>query len=192
MLSYFEESDEELALLSQQGSDTAVEELLGRHRKTVKEVAAGFHVLRDEREDLLQEGMIGLWKAVQAFRRSHGARFVTLAKVCVRRHMLSALRNMRISSLLPVEEASRPSRWIFREEVLSGMTALERAAFEGHLAGESYTDISAELKIPPKMVDNALQRAKRKARRRLGLEDKVARKAFGGPAFKGWAGVAQR
>ena len=54
------------------------------------------------------------------------------------------------------------------------MSERERAIFVRYLTGESYSDIAGGLKITTKMVDNALQRAKKKARKRLGLEeDKV-------------------
>jgi RNA polymerase sporulation-specific sigma factor len=166
-----------LILLSQQGDEQALEEILKRHRSVVRAMAGRFGVTSDEKEDLLQEGMIGLWKAVQAFRPSHGTGFVALARVCVRRQMLSALRKASVSLHLPPERVSAPSRWVFQEDLLSGMTPLERQAFAHYLAGESASDIAGGLSISTKMVDNALQRAKKKARRRLGLEEHAARQA---------------
>lgn len=170
-----EARDEDLVLLSQQGNQQALEQILGRHRGMVKGMAAGFNVSVEEREDLLQEGMIGLWKAVQAFRQARGAKFAALARVCARRQMISALRKVRISVRTPPEEHKADSPWGLKEAVLSPMSRLERGVFERYLAGESYDAIAADLKIPPKVVDNALQRAKQKAQRRLGLEE-VSRK----------------
>jgi RNA polymerase sporulation-specific sigma factor len=166
-----------LILLSQQGDQQALEEVLERHRGIVKGIAAGFVVSAEEREDLLQEGMIGLWKAVQAYRKGGGANFAALARVCVRRRMISALRKMRIYVELPPQDERLRLPWVVRETLLSTMSALERKVFDRYLAGDSYAEVAVDLKIPPKMVDNALQRAKKKAQRRLGVEERVRRGA---------------
>ena len=165
-------SDEELVSLSQQGDEQAVEELLSRYRGMVRSMAAGFTASPEEREDLLQEGMIGLWKAVQVFRQSQGSKYRALARVCVRRQMISALRKARASVEMPAGRQNSPAAWGLQERLLSALSSLERQVFERYLAGESYAVIAADLRISPKTVDNALQRARKKARRTYGLEEK--------------------
>jgi RNA polymerase sporulation-specific sigma factor len=164
-----------LVLLSQQGNQQALEGLLKRHQGMVKAIARSFDVGAEEREDLLQEGMIGLWKAVQAFQQDRGAKFLTLARVTVRRQMISALPKVSSWPEMQAGKEKAPSGWVWREALLSGMTDLERAVFERRLAGNSYAAIAGELKIPLKRVDNALQRAKKKAQRKLGYEQGIGR-----------------
>ena len=57
-------SDESLALAAQEGDKTAAEELLRRYKNTVRGVARSFFLAGGDAEDLVQEGMIGLYRAV--------------------------------------------------------------------------------------------------------------------------------
>ena len=65
-------SDEELVALSQNGDKQATEELLLRHAGLVRGCARGFFLIGGETEDLIQEGMIGLYNAIGEYRQCEG------------------------------------------------------------------------------------------------------------------------
>ena len=85
-----ERPDEELVGLAQGGDTQATEELLSRYAGLVRGRARGFFLVGGETEDLIQEGMIGLYKAVRDYSADKGTSFFTFANMCVRRQMLSA------------------------------------------------------------------------------------------------------
>lgn len=86
-------SDERLVLLAQQGSDRAFEQLLGRYRSFVRAKAAPYFIVGADRDDIIQEGMIGFFKAVRDFCGGQGVTFKTFAEICVVRQILTAVKN---------------------------------------------------------------------------------------------------
>src|SRR5690349_7722321 len=85
-------NDEELIRLARQGSRTATETLLSRYRPLVESKARAYFLLGAEHEDVVQEGMIGLFKAIRDYRTDRLALFRAFADLCVTRHILSAVK----------------------------------------------------------------------------------------------------
>ena len=85
-------SDEELIRLAQSGDATATETLLQRYKNAVKSVARSFFLEGGETEDLIQEGMCGLYTAVQNFRPGKMS-FKNFAFLCIYRRIVSAVRS---------------------------------------------------------------------------------------------------
>lgn len=86
-------SDEELAVLSQQGNDKALDFLLSKYRVFVRNKSLSYYIIGADRDDIIQEGMIGLFKAVRDFSPERGVTFKTFADVCVTRQILTAVKN---------------------------------------------------------------------------------------------------
>ena len=86
-------TDEALAKAAQEGGGAALEELLGRYKNAVRGVARSFFLEGGETEDLVQEGMIGLYSAVRDFRADGGMRFKNFAYLCIQRRIASAVRD---------------------------------------------------------------------------------------------------
>jgi len=84
--------DEELVVLSQTGSSGAAELLLSRYRPMVESKVRTYYIQGAEHEDVLQEGMVGLVKAMRDFRMEGRAHFRVFAELCVTRQIISALK----------------------------------------------------------------------------------------------------
>ena len=84
--------DEELIERIRGGDALAEETLYSRYKKIVRSCARKYFMEGADREDLLQEGMIGLYRAVCSFDASREARFQSFAEVCIRRQIYSAIK----------------------------------------------------------------------------------------------------
>lgn len=95
-------SDEELIILAQNGDGKAMEMIFDRYKSFVRKKASSMFILGADRDDLIQEGMIGLFNAVNEYDRDHDASFATFAGICVLRHMLTAVTAQQCLKHLPL------------------------------------------------------------------------------------------
>lgn len=86
------ETDEELIEQLRLGDGEALDMLLIRYKSIVKNKAQRYYLIGGDRDDLLQEGMIGLYKAICDYRPEGGARFRTFAELCIDRQLASAIK----------------------------------------------------------------------------------------------------
>ncbi len=84
-------SDEEVVRLAQSGDEQALEHIIIRYRNFVYSKAKKFFLIGSEPDDLIQEGMIGLYEAVKSFKHEK-ASFAAFAGICIRRQMISAVK----------------------------------------------------------------------------------------------------
>ena len=82
----------ELVLRARAGDDAAIAELMDRYRVLARSKARSYFVVGGDRDDVVQEGMIGLYKAVRDFDPTGGASFRTFAEMCVTRQVISAVK----------------------------------------------------------------------------------------------------
>lgn len=92
MTPLFEQSDEELCVLASAGDRQAEECLVGRYTRLVRICARPFFLAGGDSEDLIQEGMIGLFKAVRDYDCGRDASFYTFADLCISRQMYTAVQ----------------------------------------------------------------------------------------------------
>lgn len=85
-------SDEDLAILAQGGDHAAEEALINRYRDFVRSRAHLYFIAGADSEDVMQEGMIGLFKAVKGYRGGNNASFKTFASLCVNRQIITAIK----------------------------------------------------------------------------------------------------
>lgn len=85
-------SDETLCQLVAGGSREAEEALVTRYNRLVRTCARPFFLVGGDSEDLTQEGMVGLLKAVREYDASKEASFRTFAEICIRNRLYSVLR----------------------------------------------------------------------------------------------------
>ena len=95
-------SDEKLVLHSKEGSDRAQRELIDRYKAMVRYKANLYYLPGADREDLIQEGMIGLYKAMTEFDPSRNQFFRSFANLCVKRQMLTAIKTSQRQKHLPL------------------------------------------------------------------------------------------
>ncbi len=92
LLRYAELSDREVVTRAQRGEDEAAEYLLYKYRNLVKTKVKSYFLIGAEKDDLIQLGMIGLWQAVIDFRCDKAISFPAFAKVCIQRHIITAIK----------------------------------------------------------------------------------------------------
>lgn len=85
-------SDEELVDETRNGRSEALDELLVRYRRFARAKARSYFLVGGDREDVVQEGMIGLYKAVRDYETGHGASFRSFAELCITRQILTAIK----------------------------------------------------------------------------------------------------
>lgn len=101
-------TDEEISLKAQQGDDSAVNELLSKYKSLVNKIARSYFLTGGDMEDIVQEGMIGLYKAVKHFNTLKNASFKTYASTCIKHQIQTAIRNASseknkiLSTALPI------------------------------------------------------------------------------------------
>jgi RNA polymerase sporulation-specific sigma factor len=85
-------SDEDLVAAVRRGDDHALEVLLDRYRGFARAKSRSYFLVGGDREDIVQEGMIGLYKAVRDFDPDAGAAFRSFAELCITRQILTAIK----------------------------------------------------------------------------------------------------
>ena len=98
-------TDEELAVQARAGSAQAADLLLTRYKDTVRIKAQLYYILGADRDDVVQEGMIGLFKAIETFDPAKGAGFKSYADLCISRRILTAVRSAGRNKNSPLNEA---------------------------------------------------------------------------------------
>ena len=188
-------SNEELCRACQGGDRAAEEVLAGRCHRLVRSVARPFFLAGGDSEDLLQEGMLAVVRAMREYDPARDAAFLTFAERCIRNKLLSVLKaaNSGKHSLLnqaipydpsifdgnPAFAREDPEAMLLDKEkanalfhsVCRQLSAFEIKVLEHYLAGLTCGEIAELVGKPPKSVENAVQRIRRKAARQLSSGD---------------------
>lgn len=98
----FPTHDEELVRLARTGSMRAAEQLLARYRPLVESKARTYFLLGADHDDVVQEGMIGLYKAIRDFRGERLTRFRAFADLCVTRQIITAVKTATRQKHVPL------------------------------------------------------------------------------------------
>ncbi len=86
-------TDEQLCKIAQEGSSTAEEMLIEKYKGLVRKKAQAYFIAGAETEDVVQEGMIGLFKAIRKYDFERDTGFKTFASVCINNQILTAIKN---------------------------------------------------------------------------------------------------
>lgn len=132
LLRYADMSDREIVSRAQRGEAEAAEFLLYKYRNLVKTKVKSYFLVGAEKDDLLQVGMIGLWQAVVDFRCDKAISFPAFAKVCIQRHIITAIKTATrqkqqpLNTSLSLESPSEdPSADWNLSEILTGENAMD-------------------------------------------------------------------
>ena len=173
---------EEIIKQAKEGNQTAIEQLVTRYKGLIRSYANRFYLVGGDKDDLLQEGMLGLFYAITYYDEDKGA-FPSFVELCVLRQVLDAVKrdngirqkplsnyvdleavtnltdstHSPLENLLQKEYAEKVSRLISEK-----LTPYERKVLTLFADGFSYDDIAAKTNKSYKAVDGALQRARRK------------------------------
>ena len=92
MQDYAQSSDEELILRLRDGEEQITDYIMDKYKNLVRSKAGSMYILGGDRDDLIQEGMIGLFKAIRDYDSGRDASFSTFAELCISRQMYSAVQ----------------------------------------------------------------------------------------------------
>ena len=190
-------SDEQLCRMAAEGDRSAEEALLVRYYGIVRILVRPLSLAGGDAEDLIQEGMFGLFCAIHGYQADKSASFHTFAEVCIRHQLISALRSDACDNNTPLNQSvpldspffdcgssascDFPMKQVDPEEVLLDQDRLDRllretrkqlSRFEAkvfgyYLDGLTCQEIARAVGRSPKSVDNAVQRIRRKVARLL-------------------------
>ena len=85
-------SDEELIIRLREGHEDIRDYLMEKHKNLVRKKARALYLIGGDNDDLIQEGMIGLYKAIRDFDPERGASFHTFADLCISRQLYTAVQ----------------------------------------------------------------------------------------------------
>lgn len=190
-----------LIALAKNGDKGAHDRIVRRYYGFVRMKASSYFLVGGDHDDLIQEGLVGLYKAVRDFRSDRESSFRNFAELCITRQIITAVKTSTrnkhkplngyvsfsrtpatgmegeptLEEMLPGPSTLDPASRAVSSEELGALVAclsnklspLEAQALALYLDGRSYEEIGDRVGCPPKAIDNALQRVKRKVQTHL-------------------------
>lgn len=180
-------TDEQLLTEMDRENGELIDYLLVKYKPLVIKHANRFFIMGGETQDLIQEGMIGLFHAIRDYREEKKVSFLYFADMCVRRQMYHAMesaagkKNEVLNSSVSLDDTDvmemfgqmvSPEELFIEKEELDtrlkrlgeSLSEFERQVLLGKLAGLSTAEISEKLGVSLKQTDNAMTRIKTKAK----------------------------
>ncbi len=108
--------DEEIIKEAKAGDDKALEFLINKYKKFVRAKARTYFLIGADREDIIQEGMIGLYKAIRDFRGDKLSSFRAFAELCITRQIITAIKTATRQKHIPLNSYISLNKPIFDEE----------------------------------------------------------------------------
>ena len=195
MKDYTQFTDEELIDMLRQGEPDVMDYIIDKYKSMVRKKVRVLYLVGGDQDDLIQEGMIGLFKAVRDYRKEKDASFRTFAQLCVYRQLYHAIQSSNRQKHQPLNSyvSINSEEWeeevynIFQQSPENIVIAQENAAhlekkirkqlssFENqvlmmYLDGDNYLQIAEKLGKTPKSIDNALQRIRGKVKECVGVQ----------------------
>uniref|UniRef100_UPI003EBCD716 RNA polymerase sporulation sigma factor SigH n=1 Tax=Proteinivorax hydrogeniformans TaxID=1826727 RepID=UPI003EBCD716 len=143
-------NDEKLAILACQGDEIATEILINKYKNFVRSKARSYFLIGADREDIIQEGMIGLYKAIRDFKGDKLTSFKSFAELCVTRQIITAIKTATRQKHIPLNSYVSLNKPIFDEEsdrtlldIISGIKITDPE--ELMISQEEYSDIEKKM-----------------------------------------------
>lgn len=108
--------DEELVLYAHEGNIDALEHLINKYKNFVKAKARSYFLIGADREDIVQEGMIGLYKAIRDFRNDKLSSFRAFAELCITRQIITAIKTATRQKHIPLNSYISLNKPIYDED----------------------------------------------------------------------------
>ncbi len=184
-------NDDELAHRARLGDKDCQDHLLNKYKNLVKKLAAPYDLAGGDYQDIIQEGMIGLYKAIRDFDITKGIYFHVFAKTCINRQIFSAIKMANRKKHIPLNnyisidaqsddefelltgnlgELRNPETLFLKKERSESirkhlekvLTKRELEILYLYFENYSYEEIAAKAKISSKGISSTIQRIKRK------------------------------
>ena len=193
MCRYNETADEILIRRLREGESAIADYLMEKYKGLVKKKARAMFLMGGDTDDLIQEGMIGLFKAIRDYREERETSFFHFAELCITRQIYSAIEasnrkkhaplnsyvsfysevseeGQPLAEYLESERSDNPEQRMIDQENFElflkkvSLSKMECEVLDDYLSGLNYQQIAEKMKKSPKAIDNALQRIKTKIR----------------------------
>ncbi|GAA0079304.1 RNA polymerase sporulation sigma factor SigH [Clostridium weizhouense] len=115
-LEFKEKLDEEIVLEAKKGNTRAQEYLISKYENFVKSKAKSYFLIGADKEDIYQEGMIGLYKAIRDFKPDKLTSFKAFAELCVTRQIITAIKTATRQKHIPLNTYISLNKPIYEEE----------------------------------------------------------------------------
>lgn len=185
-------SDEELIEKLRAGDTEIADYIMEKYKPLVRKKTNAMYLIGGEPEDLIQEGMIGLFKAVRDYNPEKEVSFFAFAELCISRQLYSALEASNRKKHIPLntyvsfssqedsegvhleqmitEQTISPEQLLIEQEgkreffdqLEEKLSPMEKKVLYLYLEGSSYTQIAEYMDKTPKSIDNTLQRIRGK------------------------------
>lgn len=182
--------DKQLVDRAKNGDNTAIEMLVEYMMPVVVKSANSYHEPLYDKDDLIQEGRVAVFNAINAYDSTKKASFRTFAGVCIKNSLINFVKKKSSQQIISSSEmvalsnddideefkkdsgTGSPDESLIENEnyqviktaLKKVLSPLEQKVIELYLDDYSYEDIAAELSQSIKSIDNALQRARKKLR----------------------------
>lgn len=193
-------TDEELVENIKSGDEISANELFSRYKDLVTKISRGYFIVGGDLEDLVQEGMIGLYKAINGYSGHKETTFKTFAIICIKHQIQTAIKKANTNKHKPLSSAvsfqsfsngkttesldflpmelvldSTPAEKVIDKEnfeilkniIKTNLSTMEYRVLKLYLQGYSYNEISNNLNISNKSIDNSLSRIKSKLKTKM-------------------------
>jgi RNA polymerase sporulation-specific sigma factor len=111
-----EQSDENLVEAVRNGDNEALEYLIHKYRNFVRAKARSYFLIGADREDIVQEGMIGLYKSIRDFREDKLTSFKAFAELCITRQIITAIKTATRQKHIPLNSYVSLDKPIYDED----------------------------------------------------------------------------
>jgi RNA polymerase sporulation-specific sigma factor len=108
--------DEQIVELGRNGSVTAQEYLINKYKNFVRAKARSYFLIGADKEDIIQEGMIGLYKAIRDFRADKLSSFRAFAELCITRQIITAIKTATRQKHIPLNSYVSLNKPIYDED----------------------------------------------------------------------------
>ena len=186
---------------AQQGNEMAIQEIFSKFKNIIQMRTKNYFFYGGDREDVIQEAMIGLLKAINGYDENKTASFTTFAILCIKRQIITAIKSsnagknriLNMAMINPETEdtsnisySNKSFNFYNLEEIVmskerfrelnrylkTNLSKMENEVFEYMLSEMTYTEIAEKTGRTPKSIDNSIQRIKKKLNRFLEEYDK--------------------
>ena len=108
--------DEEIVEFARDGSHIALEFLINKYKNFVRAKARSYFLIGADREDIIQEGMIGLYKAIRDYRSDKLSSFRAFAELCITRQIITAIKTATRQKHIPLNSYVSLNKPIYEDD----------------------------------------------------------------------------
>lgn len=108
--------DEDVVEMAKSNNPLALEYLISKYKNFVRSKARSYFLIGADRDDIIQEGMIGLYKAIRDYEKGRLASFKSFAEICIRRQMITAIKSATRQKHVPLNSYISLNKPVYEEE----------------------------------------------------------------------------